>query len=180
MKLDDYTVGKRYGKAIFELAQEHDLLENSYEQLARLRKVYTEVPELGAILTDVRLDQTQKQTIFAELVSAFDGLIADFLRLVFDYRRMNDVVLMIDEFDRRYYQEKKIIIGTVTTAIPLEPEQKNKLENNFAERLGYHAAHLQNLVDPEIIGGAITIGNGLEIDGSVRSQLEAIRQSLLR
>ena len=39
MKLDKYTVGKRYGKALFELAVEKNQAEAIYQELLTLREV---------------------------------------------------------------------------------------------------------------------------------------------
>ena len=41
MKLDKYTVGKRYGKALFELAVEKNQAEAIYQELLTLAKSIT-------------------------------------------------------------------------------------------------------------------------------------------
>ena len=56
MKLDKYTVGKRYGKALFELAVEKNQAEAIYQELLTLREVYHQVPGIGDILSDDRLE----------------------------------------------------------------------------------------------------------------------------
>ena len=56
MKLDKYTVGRRYGKALFELAIDSNRAEEIYQELLSLRQIYAEVPELGNLLSDVRLE----------------------------------------------------------------------------------------------------------------------------
>ena len=39
MKLDKFTVGKRYGKALFELAMEEQRAEAVYHELMTLRQI---------------------------------------------------------------------------------------------------------------------------------------------
>jgi len=40
MKLDKFTVGKRYGKALFELAMEEQRLTEVYQEVMTLRQIY--------------------------------------------------------------------------------------------------------------------------------------------
>ncbi|MDU4834872.1 MAG: F0F1 ATP synthase subunit delta, partial [Enterococcus faecium] len=56
MKLDKYTVGRRYGKALFELAIDSNQAEEIYQDLVSLRQIYEQVPGLGNMLSDVRLE----------------------------------------------------------------------------------------------------------------------------
>lgn len=179
MELDKYTVGKRYGKALYELAVEEQQVEVVYEDLESIRKVYAEIPELGELLSDVRLDLREKRQIMDTLVTGYDSLFKNFLEVVYRYNRMSDLLFIIEEFDRRYDEDKGYISGTVTTAVALTDDQKAKLEKQLAVTLGVQEAHLVPQVDAEILGGVIVEANHKVIDGSVRSRLEAIRKRLL-
>ncbi|MCQ4503299.1 F0F1 ATP synthase subunit delta, partial [Vibrio parahaemolyticus] len=82
MKLDKYTVGRRYGKALFELAIDSNSAEEIYQELLSLRQIYSEVPGLGNVLSDVRLEPHEKRIIMDKLVSGFDGIVKNFLEVV--------------------------------------------------------------------------------------------------
>ncbi|EOL42188.1 ATP synthase F1 subunit delta [Enterococcus phoeniculicola] len=174
MKLDKYTVGKRYGKALFDLAMEEQQLEDIYQQLLSLREVYEELPDLGNILSDTRLEPYEKREIMDKLVSHYQGTMKNFLEVVFNYSRMDDLLLMIDEYEYRYGEHQGLISGVATTAIPLSEEQKAQLEEKIAQFLGYKKATLSNKVDPSIIGGVVVEANHQVIDGSIGKQLEKI------
>ena len=47
MKLSKYEVGKRYGKAIFELAVENDCLAQTHQELLELKSIFEKMPEIG-------------------------------------------------------------------------------------------------------------------------------------
>lgn len=180
MKLDKYTVGKRYGKALFELAIEKDSAEAIYQELLTLREIYHQVPGIGEILSDVRLEPYEKDGIMEKLISGFDGTMKNFLQVVYNYGRMNDILLMIDEYERRYDEHQRIVLGTVSTAVPLTKEQHQAMEEKAAQLLGYEQAHLINLIDPKIVGGVVIEANYKVIDGSIHKQLERIQQLLLK
>ena len=79
MKLDKFTVGKRYGKALFELAMEEQRAEAVYHELMTLRQIYQEIPMFGQIVTDNRLDLHEKRKLVDQLFNNFDGFVTNFL-----------------------------------------------------------------------------------------------------
>jgi len=66
----------------------------------------------------------------------------------------------------------------VTTAIPLDEEDKLKLGKRLGEMLG-RPVTLSVIVDPELLGGVvIRVGDKL-IDGSVRHRLQTLSKELI-
>ncbi|WP_165003648.1 MULTISPECIES: ATP synthase F1 subunit delta [unclassified Enterococcus] len=180
MKLDKYTVGRRYGKALFELAIDSNQAEKVYQELLSLRQIYTEVPGLGSMLSDVRLEPHEKRLIMDKLVSGYEGVVRNFLEVVYNYNRMDDLLFMIDEYEHRYNEHKGLLLGSVRTAVPLSEEQLQKLEKNVAKTMDYQTVELDQIVDSSIIGGAIVEADHRVIDGSIRTQLENMRNQLNR
>lgn len=178
MKLDRHTVGRRYGKALFELSEEKNQLESVYQELLELRKIYQMVPDVGNILSDVRLEPDEKQTIMDELFNVTDGIVHNFLQVVFSYGRMDDLLLMIEEYERRYDQKNGTILGTITTAVPLSEDKKQLIEAKIAQRLGYQKAELTPEVDEKIIGGVIVETEHKVLDGSVATRFRKMREQL--
>jgi F-type H+-transporting ATPase subunit delta len=69
------------------------------------------------------------------------------------------------------------IRGKVTTAQALAPDVLEKLEQNL-KRMTQREVLLETKVDPALIGGVSTQLGSLLFDGSLRSQLEELRQQL--
>ena len=159
---------------MFELAVEKNQAEAIYQELLTLREVYHQVPGIGDILSDDRLEPYEKDSIMEKLVTGFSEMMQNFLRVVYD------LLLMIDEYERRYDEHQGLILGSVTTAIPLSKEQHQAMEEKAAQLLGYEQAHLVNLIDPSIVGGVVIEANHQVIDGSIRKQLEHMQQKLLK
>lgn len=180
MKLNKATVGKRYAKALFELAVEEGKADEIYQDLISLRMVLTEIPEFSELVSDVRLSVQEKRELMNTLVQQFEGLTRNFLEVVFEYNRMDSFLLIVDDFERRYDDMKGLVIGTVTTAVALKDDQKVVLEEKFATLLGYEQAQLAEKIDPTIIGGVIVEANHQVIDGSVKNRLDYLRANLAR
>ncbi|EOT30080.1 F0F1 ATP synthase subunit delta [Enterococcus saccharolyticus] len=178
MKLDKITVAKRYGKALFELAVESQQAEDVYNELLKVRQIFEDIPQLGDLLSDVRLDLNEKRNVMDNLVKGFDGIVRNALEVIYQYNRMYDILLIIDEYERRFNDRNNLVLGSVTTAVPLTKEQKAKLTQKVANQLGYQKAELTEKVDPNILGGVIVEANHHVIDGSIRSRLEYLRKEL--
>ncbi|OJG98757.1 ATP synthase subunit delta [Enterococcus termitis] len=162
------------------MAIEKQEADSIYQNLLTLREIFHEVPDLGGILSDVRLEPYEKDEIMNQLIRGFDGTMKNFLYVVYNYSRMNDLLLMIDEYERRYDEYKSLLLGTVLTAVPLSKEQHQQMEEKAAALLGYEQASLINLIDPAIVGGVIIEANHKVIDGSIHKQLERIQELLLK
>lgn len=65
----------------------------------------------------------------------------------------------------------------VVIALPLDDEDKEWLSRQFEEMMG-HKVIIDAKVDPSIVGGFRAKIGDMLIDGSVRSRLETLRQSL--
>jgi F-type H+-transporting ATPase subunit delta len=73
---------------------------------------------------------------------------------------------------------QKIIRGDVTTAVALPAEKLRALEQGLQQATGRQVV-LQSKVDPSIIGGVITRLGSTVYDGSVTTQLQKMKQSLI-
>ena len=180
MKLDKKTVAKRYGKAIFELAVESEQTENVHQELNKVKAVFQEVPVLNSLLSDQRLEANEKDALMQTLLQGFTGIVHDSLAMIYEYRRMAHLLLIIDEFERHYYDSKKIAQAVVTTTVPLTEEQKNRLSVEIAGKLGYSTLEITEQIDPDILGGVIVEANHHVIDGSIRNRLEQLHKQLTR
>lgn len=179
MALDKYTVGRRYGKALFELADENNNLESVYQELSALRQVFEQNPELSEVLTDSRLSLTEKKPVIDALKKNFSPMIQTFLQMVFDYKRMNDILFIVDHFEDLYNAKNKIVLAKVTTAIELTDVQQQKLEAKIAKQFAANQVKINNIVDPDIVGGVIVNTADRVVDGSIRTKLMNIKSLLL-
>lgn len=102
MKLDKYTVGRHYGKALFGLVVEKNQVKAIYQELLTPRRVHHQVPGTGDILSDDRLELYEKGSIMGKLVTGSSEVMQNSLQMVYECRHMYDLLLMIDECERHY------------------------------------------------------------------------------
>ncbi|WP_461240408.1 F0F1 ATP synthase subunit delta [Paucilactobacillus sp. N302-9] len=179
MSLDKMTIAKRYSKALFELVVEQGNLDATFEELTQLRAVFQANDSLAAVLTGAELSLSEKQSLVKALQQDASPLVANLIQMIFDYGRMNDMVAIIDEFERRYDEKNKRVHAEITTAVKLGENQKEQLMKTFAARIGANEVVADETVDPEILGGVIIRANNETLDGSLSSKIEQIRRLLI-
>lgn len=180
MSLDKKTVANRYAKAIFELAEENGQLDQTYQELSALRQVFEENGSLAALLSGVDLSLAEKKSLIDALKKDASPFVSNLIQMVFDYDRMDDLVAIIDEFERRYDAFNKRIHAEVITAVQLDTKQRDQLKAGLAKRLSANEIVLHETVDPSILGGVIIRANNETLDGSLSSKIEQIRRLLVK
>lgn len=177
-KLAKSQVARRYGRAMFDAANEQHQVESINNELIEVQGVFQAVPNLGTILTGVGLKNPEKEALLKPLLDSASPLVHNFLQMLYDYGRLNDTVAIIDEFKRLYDEQNQTVTVSATAAVDLDEDRKQRLADSVAKRIGAKTVHLDVVVDPEIIGGVIIHMNDTVIDGSIRTQLDRLRQSL--
>ena len=180
MSLDKKTVANRYAKAIFELAEENGQLDQTYQELSALRQVFEENDSLAALLSGVDLSLAEKKSLIDALKKDASPFVSNLIQMVFDYGRMDDLVAIIDVFERRYDAFNKRIHAEVITAVQLDTKQRDQLKAGLAKRLSANEIVLHETVDPSILGGVIIRANNETLDGSLSSKIEQIRRLLVK
>jgi F-type H+-transporting ATPase subunit delta len=68
-------------------------------------------------------------------------------------------------------------VATVRSAVPLSNDQQSRLAAALAAKLGTEV-DVKVIQDPSVVGGLITTVGDTVIDGSVRTRLNRLRESL--
>ncbi|WP_461244252.1 ATP synthase F1 subunit delta [Secundilactobacillus muriivasis] len=179
MSLDKVTVAKRYSKALFELLNANDQLDAGYEELKQLRKVFQDNPQLGTALTDKSLAPAKREALVKPLLDNSTSYIHNLIQMTYDYDRMDDMIGIIDQFQKLYDEQNQTVYADVTTAVALDDAQLDKIKAGYAKRVGAKQVVLTNKVDAAIIGGVIIKSAGTIFDGSIQTKINRVRQALL-
>ncbi|MGM9883394.1 MAG: ATP synthase F1 subunit delta [Limosilactobacillus reuteri] len=180
MSLDKKTVADRYAKALFELVDADNELDQTYQELIALRQVFEDNEGLEAALAGVQMSFDDKKVLVKDLQQGASQYVTNLIQMLFDYGRMDCMVAIIDEFERRYDRVNKRMHADVVTAIQLDKQQRNQLSKNLAKRFGANEVVLNESVDPEILGGVIVHADNKTLDGSLSSKIKQIRRLLVR
>lgn len=178
MKLDKYTVGKRYGKALFELAEEEQVLDSVFHDVQTLREVIVDVPELRLILNNPNVPTVEKQQLLHSLLQEMEEVTRHSFLVITENHHLLELPFIFDAFEEAYYESKRILKATVTTVVPLTSRQKEQLSKKLIQQFGYETVAFYEQIDSSILGGVILEMKHQIIDGSVKTRLETLKKAL--
>lgn len=182
--MDQGLLPRRYAKALYKFALEHNDQSNLYNAMKLLADNFDAAPELQKAVANPFLDESKKEQLIIGAAGnpAPDKggkALADFVRLLLRNRRIALVRQTALAYRDIYREENSIYQVTVTSAVPLDQKDRQRLADLVKTRLGGGTAEIQFEVDPDIIGGfVITIDND-RLDASVRSELDSLSRKLL-
>ncbi|GBG93995.1 F0F1 ATP synthase subunit delta [Ligilactobacillus salitolerans] len=179
MALSNAQVASRYGQALFDVAESQEATPQIATELAELKTVIEQQPELLVFFTSPQITAEAKKELLASLQASASELVSNLLQMLSDYQRLQNVSEIIDEFNRLYDEKNGTVRVKVTTAIELDDDQKTKLSAKFAQVVGANKVVLEPVVDKKIIGGVILRSKDNIYDGSVKSKIDNIKRLLL-
>lgn len=179
MAVTNQDVAPRYATALYEAAVEQKQLPGVHDELNQLQDVLQDTPKLLSVLTSHTVAQSEKSTIITTLTKDASALVANLIKMTFDYGRIAALPLIIADFEKTYAEAQGIIEATVTTAVPLQQAQQDTLSKAIAAKFGANSVTLQAKVDPSVLGGVKVVTNDRIIDGTVKTRLAKIQATLL-
>lgn len=172
-------VAKRYAQAVFDLATEGGTHDAWLADLTALANAASD-PVAGEFFTGPNAAQGNKRGAIDQVLPAVSQQLSRNLAYMLIERRRFDALPEILEVYRDLLLESRgIAIADVTTAVELTPAERAEVQARLKTIVGKDI-ELRTRVDPSMIGGLVArIGDQL-IDGSVITQLHAMRAALAR
>ena len=136
-------------------------------------------PLVFAFLESPRINFEEKGRILRQGLEGVNPLVMNLALLVVARGRLDRVADMVLEYGQLVDEQRGIAHAEVATAVPIELEDKDKLIRYLSDLVGLKIV-LTERVDPSIIGGLVARVGDKIIDGSTRSRLLALRESLLK
>ncbi len=172
-------VAKRYAKALFAVGKEEDRLSDYSIALGELAALYIEAPEVKDALTNTLYPQEVREKVLDHLIQAVgaDRTLGNFLRLVQQKRRAAILPEIAEVFQQLVDSSENVSRGTVTTATEISEALQAKVQATL-EKITGKKVILTTEVDPAIIGGMIAKVGDLVLDGSIKTQLAGLNESI--
>ncbi|PWL57215.1 MAG: F0F1 ATP synthase subunit delta [Oscillospiraceae bacterium] len=171
-------VAQRYAASLFEVGVEQNCLDSFLEEMTALNEVFTQNEELVKLLHTPTVSKEEKlelvENIFGGKVSQY---VLNFLKIMTEKGRMDQIFGVYNQFKLLYNEEKNIQEITAVTAIPLQGPLFDKLKEKLEQVTGKQVI-LTNQVDPSILGGVIIRMQDDQVDASVKTRLEDLKQHI--
>ncbi len=174
-------VAQKYARGLFAVGKEQGRFQEFGEELKRVGEFLASQPEVLEALQSPIYPPDLKLEIVEEVIKglALDEEVARFLRLLVEKKRIQFIQEIIEAYDQLVDEELGIARAEVRVAHELGEEETGRLAEALKKLIGKEV-RLRVEVDPELIGGAIVRVGDLVLDGSVRTQLQAFKESIIK
>jgi F-type H+-transporting ATPase subunit delta len=170
------AAAKRYARAVFELATGEGQVDEWSERLTKVAGVLSE-PQVAAMLTNPTIPIALRMELISAPPQVFDPEATNLARLLIESNRVRDVRDIADAYEALADQAAGRVRATITTAVELEPEERDRVASELSKRLGKDV-RVEVVVDERILGGLkLQYGDRL-IDASVATKLQQLRRRL--
>jgi F-type H+-transporting ATPase subunit delta len=173
------TIARRYAKALFDLAVDANKVEAWSQGLFALRAAVEGSPELRELLQNPVYTKEQRQALAGRLAEALglDAQPRSLLALLADRNRLAYLSGIAETFGRLADEKLGRVRARVTSAVPLTEAEAAALAGRLAG-ITPGQVIVERVVDAALLGGVVAQVGSLVYDGSLRSQLEAMRRAL--
>ncbi|PKK40425.1 ATP synthase delta chain [Clostridiaceae bacterium JG1575] len=169
---------RRYAQALYDVAEAKGRVDKYIDDLTGIVKVIDESADFQRVIRHPEISTKEKKKFFINLFKGkIDEDLLTFLLILIEKDRILFLKEKLEELKKIDLEHRGTVIARIRTVQPLKQEQREELERVLTKK--YHKkVQIDETVDPAIIGGMVVrVGDDL-MDGSLRSSLEDIRQSM--
>ncbi len=174
------VIGRRYGRALLELAHEAGQESEVRKGLEELLASWTASPELRGIFENPGVGADQRRAILDAVGAkmSLPTLVTNTLKLLADRRRLRHVPELVEAYLELADADAGGLRAEVTTAGDMPESYFAELQKTLAENLGREVT-LVKKQDPALIAGVVTKVGDMVFDGSLRSRLRELEDTML-
>ncbi len=167
----------RYAKSLLDLSMENGNIDSVAGDMKFFADTHAENRDLALLLSSPLIDATKKVEVFTAIFGQFEKQTMSFFELVTKNGRENLLPEIAKAFDAELKSIKGIVPVEIVSAVRLDEETKKmilaKLESSVTGTF-----QVSETINPDLIGGFIVKMGDKQIDASVASQLNNLKQRL--
>jgi F-type H+-transporting ATPase subunit delta len=174
-------IARRYAKALLSIGREDGQADTYKEELGSFAKLVEERKDLEQAIVNPLYSVEDRRKVLKAVVERFNpsNIMTSFLLLLFDKGRIRYIKDIFAFYERLTDELANIVRADLVAAVELPEESIEKIREALSEKTGKEV-RMETRVDPALIGGLVTKIGDLVLDGSVRTQLISLKESLQR
>jgi F-type H+-transporting ATPase subunit delta len=169
-------VARRYAQAFYAQAETTNQVAAADADVELVRATLAGSQDLRRVLESPIVSRDKKRAILNALFSGkVSKLMDNFLALLVDKERERDLAAIAEAYQEMRDAQQNVVVAQVRAAKPLSDSEQAGLKGALASQAG-GSVRLETHVDPDLIGGMIVRLGDTVYDGSVRHQLQTLRE----
>lgn len=170
-------IAQVWARALFEVAKEHDLLDEVRDQLGEFVDALDENRELAVFFFSPYFSTEEKKDGLHRAVTGADSVLMNFLEALIERHRMPVIYRIRTRYEEMWEEERDLLPVSVTSAVPLDESTVSHIGERIGEQTK-RTVELSSNVDPDILGGIVLRVGNVILDASIRNRLEQLRKQV--
>ena len=171
-------IANRYAEALFQLSEDDNITKEIYNELHNVVDIVKSNKDLDNVLKSPLVAKSEKVELIEALFNnKINNNLKNFLKILVEKGRISSLKSIELTFKQLLNEKNNVIEGTVISAIPLTSEKVKELEKTLSKKYNKNVT-LENEVDKSILGGVLLRLGNTQIDGSVKTRLNNIKDQL--
>jgi len=173
------VVAKRYAQALFDLAGGEKDYIKFHSELKEMNSIIDGASDLKEFFVNPVFEDAEKKNVLIEVLkkTSISPMMQNFLKLLVDKGRIGSLADISECYENLMFSALKMSRVNVRTAFPLNDEIVGKIKGMLEKMTGKSVEMLIE-EDPSLIAGMVVKIGDKVYDGSIKSQLNNIRQLL--
>jgi F-type H+-transporting ATPase subunit delta len=170
-------IAQVYARALFEVADERDALDEIREQLDAFSDAMHENRDLAVFFFSPYFSVDEKKDGLKRALQGANQEFHNFLEALIERHRMPAIFRVRTEFDSLWDEARKLLPVQIVSAIELDAETVQSLGDQIGRQVD-RKIELSSAVDPDILGGIVLRVGNLILDASIKNRLEQLRKQV--
>ena len=171
------TEAKEYAKALYELSDELLSTEAVMSDVLLVDTLFSENPEYVKLLDTPAVPKDERIALINEALGGIDKNLLSLIKILAEHHATRTFQKISKEFSALYDETHGIVRAELISARPLTEAQLNRLCERLSNKCG-KTVKLTSTLDESVLGGIKLRYLGVQLDGTVKSRLEAVGRSI--
>lgn len=181
MSLQLRAIARPYARAMFDIAQAQKNLSSTRKELEKIGEVIESSSDFRRFVASPVVTPEERRAVVREIATrlGLSKINTNFLLLLADKHRLAALPQIVELFEEEADRAEGIFRAEAYAPVKLSAVQIDRLRAALEEMTGKKVV-VKGHVDASLMGGLLVKVNGEVYDNTVKSQLNALRQQVLR
>ncbi len=177
--MKNLAVSRRYAKALILIGQEDGQAEQYNAELESIVGLFDTQEGFEQALINPLFNKNDRKKVLEAVLAATDlsAIMKSFMILLFDKGRIGFIREIASFYKDLADELKGVVKASIVSATELSSDAVDKIKEALSQKTGKDIV-LNVEQDPSLIGGVVTKLGDLVLDGSVKTQLMNMRETL--
>lgn len=170
-------IAEVYARSVFEVAQEHGVVDDVREQLGQFADALNAERQLAVFFFSPYFSTEEKKQGLRRILDGPQEIFMNFLEALAERHRMPVIFRIRRRYEELWREQNHLLPVQVTSAIALDEATIESIGTRIGEQTD-RRVELSSTVDPDILGGIVLRVGNFILDASISNRLEKLRKQV--